>query len=80
MMRDGQKTLDSITLAEIFGQGHEVTKADRFCTPEMQVMREHDTYRIDHTFKNLLRDKGINFSCRERERIKRACDEMVGVD
>jgi len=78
MMKDGQKILDSITLAEIFGQGHEVAKADRFCTPEMQVMREHDTCHIDQTFRNLIRNKGIVFGCRERERIKRAYDEMVG--
>jgi hypothetical protein len=80
MMRDGQKILDSITLAEIFGQGHEVAKADRFCTPKMQVMREYDTYHIDQTFRNLIRNKGIVFGYRERERIKRAYDEMVGDD
>ena len=80
MMRDGQKILDSITLAKIFGQGHEVAMADRFCTPQMQVMREYGASHIDQTLTTLTRNKGIVFDCGERERIERAYDEMVGDD
>jgi hypothetical protein len=77
MMRDGKKILDSVTLAKIFEQGHEVAKADRFCTPGMQRMREFRSYDIDHTFVVLEHNKGITFSYSEKQRIKRAYDDMV---
>jgi hypothetical protein len=40
VMMNGSKHLDSITLARLFGKGHEAARADRVCFQQMQKLHQ----------------------------------------
>ena len=72
-----KKILDSITLADIFKQGHEVARADRFCTRGMQRLQEFGTHRIPDVIARLERRNKMKFTYGEKLTIMRDYEQMV---
>jgi hypothetical protein len=57
--KDGRKILDSITIAEMFGKGLEVAKADWKNDPKMQNMK-HFTFEYMARIKRIVQAKYSN--------------------
>ena len=77
MMCHDQKTLDSVTLAEIFRQGHEVAKADRFASRSVQRTEEFGHWRTREVTAIIEESKNMRFADREKQRMVDDCKQMV---
>jgi hypothetical protein len=79
MMCHHQKTLDSVTLAEIFRQGHEVAKADRFASRSMQRKEDFGdwNWKIPKVIAIVEERKNMRFTDGEKQRMVDDCKRMV---
>jgi hypothetical protein len=70
---EGDKLIDSVTLAEILKVGHEVAKADRFMCPQMQIRRDFGIWNIER----FLDDNRMTYNYAAKLEIEKMYGELM---